>query len=516
MGYHTFDQCGARVVLQNNLQDYMYNNRECFLGFTGEIVISEGVTHIPSLLFCQSSPTSLTIPSTIESVGDWAFDYCAAQTVYINCNIPSFVGGWVSDDDSDYTNGDWFAENYFERVIIGDNVTSIGNYGLVHSNHITELVIGNSVETIGDYAFSSCFNLEDLKIGSSVESIGNYAFSSAFAGSSSTPVITISATVAPTITSNTFNGIKSNGTLAYPSGSNYSSWLSNSYSYLGYYGWVPNGYVRVQSISLNNDTLDLPVGYTGNLSATILPNNANNKSLSWTSSNTSVATVSNGVVTARAKGQATITATAVDNGMTSQCVVTVTDYVDLGLSVKWGTHNIGATSPEGFGNPYAWGEITTKNSFSWANYKWCNGTYTSLTKYNDDYQYGYVDMKYTLDSSDDVATVTLGSGYKIPSSQQWQELINNSTWTETTRNGVAGFLVTSTVSGYTDKYIFLPLAGLQHDINDPSQVYGSSTMARNALAIHLFFMGNPGSYTISLGNYAKCQGDRIRPVYESN
>ena len=57
-------------------------------------------------------------------------------------------------------------------------------------------------------------------------------------------------------------------------------------------------------------------------------------------------------------------------------------YVDLGLSVKWATMNVGATKPEECGNYYAWGEVEVKDTYSWYFYKYCEGTYNSLTKYN--------------------------------------------------------------------------------------------------------------------------------------
>jgi hypothetical protein len=55
-------------------------------------------------------------------------------------------------------------------------------------------------------------------------------------------------------------------------------------------------------------------------------------------------------------------------------------YVDLGLSVKWATFNVGATSPEDYGDYFAWGETTIRTDYSWATYKYCAGTSNTLTK----------------------------------------------------------------------------------------------------------------------------------------
>ncbi len=87
---------------------------------------------------------------------------------------------------------------------------------------------------------------------------------------------------------------------------------------------VSDSTVHVSSVSLNKNATELLVGSTEALTATVLPNNATNKSVTWTSSNTSVATVSNGTITAVATGNATITVTTVDGSKTTTCVVTVT------------------------------------------------------------------------------------------------------------------------------------------------------------------------------------------------
>ena len=137
-------------------------------------------------------------------------------------------------------------------------------------------------------------------------------------------------------------------------------------------------------------------------------------------------------------------------------------YVDLGLSVKWATCNIGATAPQDFGYFYAWGEtepITEKNI---NNYKFCKGNHRSFTKYCTDDKIGYqgfTDNKATLDLEDDVANVLWGGGWRMPTADECQELIDNCTCTMDSINGVKGFRVTSNVPGYTDRFIFFPAAG---------------------------------------------------------
>ena len=137
-------------------------------------------------------------------------------------------------------------------------------------------------------------------------------------------------------------------------------------------------------------------------------------------------------------------------------------WVDLGLpsGLLWAKCNIGATTPEEYGNYYAWGETQTKEIYDWDTYIY--GDYDStyhLYKYNSSEDYGTVDNKTVLDASDDVATVVLGTGARIPTYNEWVEL-----WTYTTRkwaeqNGVKGWKLTAT----NGKSIFLPAAGHRAD-----------------------------------------------------
>ena len=139
------------------------------------------------------------------------------------------------------------------------------------------------------------------------------------------------------------------------------------------------------------------------------------------------------------------------------------EYVDLGLSVKWATQNVGAKSPENYGDYYAWGETENKNNYSWSSYKWCDGTSTGLTKYNILSTHGIVDGKTTLDPQDDVAHVKWGGNWRMPTKTEFQELLDNCTWTWTTLYGISGYLVTSKKIGYTDCSIFLPAAGYRYN-----------------------------------------------------
>lgn len=135
-------------------------------------------------------------------------------------------------------------------------------------------------------------------------------------------------------------------------------------------------------------------------------------------------------------------------------------YVNLGLpsGTFWATCNVGASSPEEYGDYYAWGETTTKDTYNWSTYNYCNGSHDSLIKYCDYSGYGYngfVDNLTVLEAGDDAATANWGSAWCMPTKAQWEELLDNTTVTWTTQNGVNGMLF----SANNGRSLFVPAAG---------------------------------------------------------
>ena len=230
--------------------------------------------------------------------------------------------------------------------------------------------------------------------------------------------------------------------------------------------------VSVESISLDKEELVLTSGDTETLHVTILPVNATDSQYTWSSSDENVATVSaDGIVKGLVPGTAVIVATARDGGKTASCAVTVAsrlavpEAIDLGLSVKWASFNLGADSPEKQGNYYAWGEVETKTVYNWSTYKY-GSSRTSMTKYIVKPEGGVVDNLVTLEPEDDAAYQSLGYSWRMPTKEEVQELIDNCTWEETTDMGVNGYRVTSKKAGYTEAYIFLPKAGARTDSSE--------------------------------------------------
>lgn len=145
-------------------------------------------------------------------------------------------------------------------------------------------------------------------------------------------------------------------------------------------------------------------------------------------------------------------------------------FIDLGLTVKWATYNVGATKPEEFGSYFAWGETEQKEYYDWDTYKWCNNSNDSLTKYCYDEKYGnegFTDTLKALERQDDVAHVKWGGSWRMPTIVEMLELIKQCDWEwydadNTVFNGVAGYKVTSFKEGFKGRFIFLPAAGYHY------------------------------------------------------
>ena len=139
------------------------------------------------------------------------------------------------------------------------------------------------------------------------------------------------------------------------------------------------------------------------------------------------------------------------------------EYVDLGLSVKWATMNVGANTPEDYGDYFSWGEIEPKDEYSLMTYKYFDwngsgGLTGGLTKYNTNNNYGTVDNKIQLELGDDAARADWGGSWRMPTDAELTELREQCRWTWKNQNGVRGYKVTSMSNGNS---IFLPAAGFR-------------------------------------------------------
>lgn len=149
-------------------------------------------------------------------------------------------------------------------------------------------------------------------------------------------------------------------------------------------------------------------------------------------------------------------------------------YVDLGLPSGnlWAECNLGASSPEAYGDYYAWGEVEPKQVYTYPNHKWYKEGAPSLgfTKYNNE------DGKLMLEDEDDAVIQKLGNGWRTPTLADFRELTNQkyTTIKKTTLNGVAGYQITSKKN---KKSIFIPFAGFRNDKPQTREISSSESVA---------------------------------------
>ena len=134
-------------------------------------------------------------------------------------------------------------------------------------------------------------------------------------------------------------------------------------------------------------------------------------------------------------------------------------FVDLGLSVRWATYNVGATKATERGSYFAWGETKSKDTYNMSTYKWGDGKKDEVTKYCINADFGTVDNKETLEFNDDAARANWGGEWRMPTDDELEELYFGCTWVwsdDFNGSGVAGRVGTSKKNG---NIIFLPAAG---------------------------------------------------------
>lgn len=172
------------------------------------------------------------------------------------------------------------------------------------------------------------------------------------------------------------------------------------------------------------------------------------------------------------------------------------EWVDLGLpsGTKWATMNVGADSPEEYGDYFAWGETTPKSRYAYFNYY-------------------YSSNPTTLPLDRDAAYTNWGTSWRMPTSAELKELKDNCTWTWTTQNGVNGYKVTSKINGNS---IFLPAAGyrdgfgLNEDAGNRGYYWSSSLYTNDSGSAYYLRYHSDIVYS---GYYAsRDHGYSVRPV----
>ena len=177
------------------------------------------------------------------------------------------------------------------------------------------------------------------------------------------------------------------------------------------------------------------------------------------------------------------------------------EYVDLGLSVKWATCNVGANAPEEYGDYYAWGETSTKEKYP-----------TYGLSISESQSQGIIDGNSNLMPQHDAARANWGGDWRMPTRTEMQELIDNCEWEWTAQNGVNGYKVT----GPNGNSIFLPAAGYRFGSSlDYAGEYGSywSSTPAYSDSYHAYDLDFRSSEYSVHCDFRGC-GRSVRPVSE--
>ncbi len=426
------------------------------------VLLPNGVTTMGDLVFyfC-SSLQNVSIPEGVTRIGENAFYRCSSLSSVI---IPDGVTSIGKDAFGSCSS--------LASINIPDGVTSIEMLVFAGCSSLTSIEIPDGVTVIGGYAFSSCIALASIEIPSSVLSIGDYAFS----GCTSLATLTLS------------DGLESIGDASFDRCSSLSDII------------IPSSVTSISERAFRS--------CSGLQSITVL--NPTPPSIGTTSlSNTNNCPIY-------------VPAGSVDDYKTAwsryadriQAIPDTHEAVDLGLpsGVKWATCNVGASSPDEFGDYYAWGETEPKSSYLNSNYSWSNGSSTAITKYNHLRSNGIVDNRIVLDLADDAAHVNWGFNWRTPTKSEQDELRSYCTWSLTTQSGVEGFRVTSTINGNS---IFIPLAGRIYGTSlDMSYgEYWSSTLNSSYHPYYAFILQFNNGIGLNWGSGSRYGGRAIRPVY---
>ncbi len=293
IGSYAFNSCDklSSLSLPSTLLSI---GKYAFSGSTAlkDLTIPYGVISIGEYAFNGGGVKALVIPASVTGIGEHAFGGCSslARVIYnADCKISSIAQGTFSHCSS---------LQYASLPSSSSVLTTIYDEAFRACSSLNVIEIPEGVTTVSDSAFAHCKNLSTVFLPSTVKTLG----SSAFWKSTGTSV--------------TF---KYNGTEEdWANITKYSSCLPNEYTFVSL--------KYVDYVALNKLSLKLSVGEASTLTATVYPNTALNKNVTWTSSDESVATVVDGVVTAKAAGTATVTVTTEDGGFTATCPISVIDF----------------------------------------------------------------------------------------------------------------------------------------------------------------------------------------------
>lgn len=375
------------------------------------VLIPEGVSIIEVSAFSGCIKLEdINLPSSLTKLDNLAFSECKKlHRVIIPNGVKEIPHGLFSDCSR------------LQEVVVPNGITSLGSYAFYECSSLKELFLPNSISTIGEKAFCGCTQLSSINLPQSLERIPQEMFYGCY----SLKDISIPDGVIE-IEDEAFQGCHSLNTITIPANVNN----------IGYYAFSNcNGLGKIISYPV------APPKCEGKEDDGHMFDNTNNCPIYVPMNSVEAYKIAE-----------------YWSEYSGRIQPILPDAVDLGLSVKWASFNLGASRPHEFGNYYAWGEILPKETYEWSTYKWCNGSKKTLNKYNTNVDYGVVDNRIILEAEDDAACVYLQGRWRMPTIEELMELMDddNCKWQFTTYNGVQGYLVTSRLPGYLENSIFLP------------------------------------------------------------
>ena len=419
MGQNPFRECNALESITVENGNPKYDSRDnC-----NAIIEKASNTLITG---CQNT----IIPNTVISIGERAFDGCSALTTLAIPNSVTSIAKNAFNGCSALTG-----------MVIPNSVVSIGETAFSGCSGMTNLSMSNSVTTIGAWAFMSCSALTNVTIPKSLTSIGYGVFSGCYGLTDLYSYLT-------DFTDVSISGYAFGLALYYGEVCDYSHRTlhvphGTADAYQADVNWYP---YFGQIVEMEPET-----GLKGDV------NHDGAVDLADINAVTDIIIgIGDDILDADVNGDGEIN--VADINAIIDIILGVREdheWVDLGLpsGTLWATCNVGANSPEEYGDHFAWGETAPKETYSWQTYKWCEDGF--LTKYCIDGRYGTIDNKIELDPEDDAAYVNWGPSWRMPTVEQLTELYDNCTQQWTAMNGVKGILVT----GPNGNTMFLLAAG---------------------------------------------------------
>ena len=453
------------------------NGIYCKIGENSTVSIVSGQTKYSGNI---EIPSQVTFNGKIFSVTgiEWpAFYNCSNLiTVKLPSSLISFGG---EDAFSGCSN--------LVSINIPNGVTRIPPCTFEKCGSLTSITIPNGVTSIYGDTFLKCYGLKSVTLGRNVNNIAGWAFGGCIGLRT---IISLNRVPPSCIENTSYNSVDKEKCVVWvPKGSLAAYKSAIEWKDFKIIKEIPIGDVNLDG-KVNNDDLDALVSY-------IMGQNPIGFYEGLADLNGDERVDAADVVTLIKGCNLPVGVVAVD--------------LDLPSGTLWANMNVGARRPEDYGYSFAWGETTPKIYYYWSSYKWCNGSIDTMTKYCNDSNCGYngfTDGRTVLEASDDAATANWGIGWCMPTKEQWDELIENTTSLWITESGVSGIRFMSKTNGNS---IFLPSAGWSsgNTLDNEGWAYWSSTLCESNP--NSAWNREPDKYFLGY----RCIGRSVRPVRAS-